>query len=337
MSRLYALAVGAVAAATACVFAPSSGVAAEKVKMSIAATTSNYATYYAALEKGYFLEEGFDVEIVKAGGGTATPAQISGEIEFNTSGATALSAILRGAPLKLVYFPWERPTYQVWSTQPDIKTLADLKGKSVGIQTRGDTFEIALRLLLMKRGIDPNSVGYTPLGFGAGRFAAITSGSLPAAMLTRLDLEQLRDMGTPMKGSLLADAYDEIKMPYTGLSVPDSSLKRDRERIKRFVRACLKGHYYAAANKNETLQILAKHNPNVPMRAMDVEYDEVVGASRSENGIVSIELQRQEAELRASMIGVAKDKVRPLGEIYDFSMAEEVNRELKAAGWKPTR
>lgn len=335
MSRLYCLAVGAVVAA-ACALAPSPGAAAEKVKMSIAATTSNYATYFAALEKGYFLEEGFEVEIVKAGGGTATPAQISGEIEFNTSGATALSAILKGAALKLVYFPWERPTYQVWSTQPDIKTLADLKGKSVGIQTRGDTFEIAMRLLLMKRGIDPNSVGYTPLGFGAGRFAVITSGSLPAAMLTRVDLEQMRDMGTPMRGSLLADTFEEIRMPYTGMSVLDSALKRDRERIKRFVRACVKGHYYAVAHKQATLEIISKHNPGVPLRAIDVEYEEVVVSSRTEYGVVSVELQRQEAELRATMIGVAKDKIRPLGEIYDFSMAEEVNRELKTAGWKPT-
>jgi NitT/TauT family transport system substrate-binding protein len=335
MSRLYALAAGAVAAVAAFVVAPSIGVAAEKVKMSIAATSSNYATYLAALEKGYFLEEGFDVEIVKAGGGTATPAQISGEIEFNTSGATALSAILRGAPLKLVYFPWERPTYQVWSTQPDIKTLADLKGKSVGIQTRGDTFEIALRLLLMKRGMDPNSVGYTPLGFGSGRLAAIGSGSLPAAILSRVDLEQMRDMGTPIKGSLLADAYNEVRMPYTGLSVLDSALKRDRERIKRIVRACVKGHHYAVAHKDATLRILSKHNPGVSLRAMDADYEEVVVASRTEYGVVSVELQRQEADLRASLIGVAKDKVRPLGEIYDFSMAEEVNRELKAAGWKP--
>ena len=77
--------------------------AADKVKMSIAATSANYAPYFVALEKGYLTEEGFDVEIVKAGGGTATPAQLSGEIEFNTSGATALSAILKGAPLKLVF------------------------------------------------------------------------------------------------------------------------------------------------------------------------------------------------------------------------------------------
>jgi NitT/TauT family transport system substrate-binding protein len=333
MSRPTNLAIGLVVALVAGAVSPA--IAAEKVKMSIAATTSNYAPYFVALEKGYLAEEGFEVEVVKAGGGTATPAQISGEVEFNTSGATALSAILKGAPLKLVYFPWERPTYQVWSTQPEIKTLADLKGKSVGIQTRGDTFEIAMRVLLMKKGIDPNAVGYTPLGFGSGRFAAISSGSLPGAMLTRADIEQMREMGTPMKGNLIADTYDEVKMPYTGLSVLDSALKRDRERIKRFVRACVKGHLYAAANKAETIAIVGRQAPGQSARALEVDYDEVVGASRTEYGVVSVDLQRQETELRAVLLGVAKDKIRPLAEIYDFSLTEEVYHELKTAGWKP--
>jgi hypothetical protein len=68
---------------------------------------------------------------------------------------------------------------------------------------------------------------------------------------------------------------------------------------------------------------------------LDVEYEEVVVASRTEYGVVSVELQRQETDLRATLIGVAKDKIRPLAEIYDFSLAEEANRALKAAGWKP--
>jgi NitT/TauT family transport system substrate-binding protein len=308
----------------------------EKVKLSIAATQANYITYFAAIEKKYLLEEGFEIEIVQAGGGVATPAQISGDIEFNTSGASAVSAILKGAPLKVLYFPWERLPYQLWSTTPEIKTLADLKGKSVGIQTRGDTFEVGLRVLLMKNGLDPNSIGYTPLGFGAGRAAAIGSGSLPAAVLTRVDIEQFRLAGTMPKGNLIYDMFETIRMPYTGLSVTDASLKKDRERLKRFVRACLKGHYYAAAFREESLAMLVKYNPKTDRQALALEYDDVI-RSRTMDGTVAEELQRNEIDIRAELINVPKDKIRPLSEIFDFSMANEVNRELKAAGWQPQR
>lgn len=40
---------------------------------------------------------------------------------------------------------------------------------AVGIQTRGDTFEIGMRLTLIKHGMSPNAVSYTPLGYGGGR------------------------------------------------------------------------------------------------------------------------------------------------------------------------
>ena len=336
MSRWKMLSLATATAMIAFAFSSEDAQALEKVKMSIAATQANYITYYAAIEKGYFKEEGFEVEIVHAGGGVATPAQISGDIEFNTSGSSALSAILKGAPLKLVYFPWERPTYQIWSTTPEIKTLADLKGKSIGIQTRGDTFEVGVRVSLMKNGLDPNSVGYTPLGFGAGRMAAISSGSLPAVVVTRVDIEQLRAMDKMPKGNLLYDMYETIRMPYTGVAVADANLKKDRERIKRFVRACIKGHYYAATHREESIEMVAKYNPKVDRKALGIEFDEVI-ASRTADGTVSEELQRLETDIRAQLINVPKDKIRPLAEIFDFSMAHEVNRELKTAGWKPAR
>ncbi|MSQ72774.1 MAG: ABC transporter substrate-binding protein [Betaproteobacteria bacterium] len=310
--------------------------AVEKVKMSFAEVQANYVTYIAAIEKGYFREEGFEIEMVLAGGGVATPALISGDLEFNTSGSSALSAILKGAPLKLLYFPWNRLPYQVWSTTPDIKTIADIKGKTIGIQTRGDTFEVGMRVALMKSGLDPNAVSFTPLGFGAGRFAAISSGSLPVVILTRVETAQLRVSGTAPKGHLLYDMFDNIQMPYTGVAIADANIKKDRERIKRFVRASIKGHYYAAAFREESISMLMKYNPKRDRRAMSTEYDEII-ASRTVDGTITDELQRLDTDVRAQLVNVAKDKIRPLTEIYDFSMAHEVNRDLKAAGWKPSR
>ena len=155
-------------------------------------------------------------------------------------------------------------------------------------------------------------------------------------MLTRVDIEQFRISGSLPKGNLIYDMFDAIRMPYTGLSITDASLKKDRERIKRFVRACLKGHYYAAAFREESLDMLVKYNPKNDRQALGLEYDDVI-RSRTEDGIVAEELQRYEIDIRAELINVPKDKIRPLAEIFDFSLATEVNRELKAAGWQPQR
>ena len=307
----------------------------EKVRVTIAASSGNYSPYFAAIEKGYFKEEGFEIEIIKAGGGTATPALMSGSVDFSTSGASALSAILRGAPLKLVFFPWDRPTYQVWSTTKTITKLSQIKGKAVGIQTRGDTFEISMRMLLQKQGINPNSVAYTPLGYGSGRTAAITSGSLPVVVLSQFDVERLRPAGGLKNGNMLFNMYNVVRMPYTGIAVSADALAKNPERVKRFVRACIKGLAYMAAHKDGTVKIVSKYNKRTPPAAIAIEYVGV-RASKTDGGVVPEELQRDEVRVRAALIGVKPDKIPALSKIFDFRLAMEINRELAASGWKPT-
>ena len=55
------------------------------------------------------------------------------------------------------------------------------------------------------------------------------------------------------------------------------------------------------------------------------------------DGTVPDKLLRREAEIWASLIGVLKNKIRPLREMFDLNIMHEINRELKAAGWKPSR
>ena len=58
--------------------------------------------------------------------------------------------------------------------------------------------------------------------------------------------------------------------------------------------------------------------------------------SKTNDGTVSVALQRQDVDLRAELIGAKKSRITSLDKIFDFSIAKEVNRELAASGWKPT-
>src|SRR6185437_7965520 len=111
--------------------------AADHIKATIPVLADTaYAMYHIAADKGYFAAEGLDVEVVVAGGGVATPALISGDAQFTGSPGAAIPAILKGAPIKLVLVTQGHPSYQLWASDPAIKTLADLKGKQVGVITR---------------------------------------------------------------------------------------------------------------------------------------------------------------------------------------------------------
>jgi NitT/TauT family transport system substrate-binding protein len=308
-------------------------VAADRIRVSFASDSAVYGPHFIAMERGYYAEEGIDMELVRAGGGVATPALISGELQYSTSAASSLSAILKGAALKVIYTNADRPGYELWSSSPDIKTLTDLKGKSIGIQTRGDTMEISVRMVLAKHGIDPNSVSYTPLGYGATRLAAIRSGAIPSAILGISDTVQLKD--SIAKGHRLANIRKEIQMLYTGVATSERELSARRNRAERFLRATIKGREYFKAFKDETLKILMKYNKD-PRDANEVDYQDVLTAM-TEDGSMPKEVQQRDAQFRAEVIRVPKDRIRPVEEMYDYSLVKEIYRALKAAGWKPQK
>ena len=69
----------------------------QKIKITVPSVEASDAAYFVAAQRGYFKDEGLDVELVFAGGGTATPALLSGTVDGSASGSAAISAILRGA------------------------------------------------------------------------------------------------------------------------------------------------------------------------------------------------------------------------------------------------
>src|SRR5581483_3310778 len=127
-------------------------------------------------------------------------------VDFSTSSGSAVSAILKGAPLKVVLtMAVALPSY-LWATGPETKSLADLAGKPVGVQTRGDLFELALRAALLKQNLAPDSIIYSPLGIGtAQRLAIMQTGSMPAVILSFLDEQVARAHGSMARAHLLFD------------------------------------------------------------------------------------------------------------------------------------
>jgi NitT/TauT family transport system substrate-binding protein len=304
----------------------------ETVKISFASDSAVYAPFFIAIEKGYLREEGLEMEMIKAGGGAATPALISGDIQYSTSAASSVSATLKGAPLRVVYTNSDRPGYELWSSADGIRTLADLVGQSIAVQSRGDTMEIAARLDLQQHGIDPDSVSYVAAGYGsAQRIATLQTGSAAAAILGIADVVQVRNAGPT--GHRLSNIRDEVQMLYTGLATSDQELQEHRDRVKRLLRATIEGREYYKAFKEETLQIMGKYNERPP-EANEADYDDVIPAMTGD-GSMPEEVQQRDTALRAAINGV--EQAPPVGQIYDYSVAKEIYAELQAAGWQPTR
>jgi len=312
------------------------GASAEPIKVTIPNYGANFAPVMIAEDKGYFKAEGLDVEVIVSGGGTATPALLSGDIHYSSSPASAMSAILKGAPLKVTLVGQVRPNYQIWSFDPAVKSVDDLKGKSLAVISRGDSQELAARLFLKSRGFANDDVGFNPMGPGAGRLASMTTGAQRYGVLLRPDIAQLKQMGTLANGVMIADLTKLVEMQMSGIVTTEKEVTVNRDRAKKFTRAIRMGQTYMRTFRDESVDIVHKRIPSVAREAIG---DDLDGSVEDQNveGSMSLAAAAKEIALRGELLGLTPDKIMPAEKVYDFSVVAEVDRELKAAGWKPVK
>jgi hypothetical protein len=99
------------------------------------------------------------------------------------------------------------------------------------------------------------------------------------------------------------------------------------------VRATRKGMIYARDNRDGAIDVFVKQM-KAPPEAAAHGYDELRKVM-AQDGTIPTEAQANELALRADMLGMSPDKAPPIAAVFDFSLIEKVNAELKASGWKP--
>jgi NitT/TauT family transport system substrate-binding protein len=305
--------------------------AADKMKITVSGFFSAFSNYFIAIDKGYFADEGIEVEAIQAGGGTATPALLSGDVSYSSSASVAITAILKGADLKIVFADNDRVPYQLWSGVPTILTLANLKGKQVGIENRGDTHELAIRQTLMLSGMDPNAVVYTPMQSRSASVASVISGALSAASVVQDEVQRLK----LVPNAHMVANMQEIVHTITGGGVfSDAFLKDHHDLARRFMRAMLKGRRRAIAAPDDIVASVTKRDPGQTRDSVLQGWNEQAPL-RTKDGTISADAQAREITIRSDLLSIPADKRRTPAEAFDFSLIREANAELDKEGWKP--
>lgn len=328
----------ACAALGALLLAPTTAVrAAEKVTATLGAVSDPvYSAYFIALAKGYYQDQGIDIEFTNASGGVGIPALISGSVQFSTSSGSAISAIVRGAPLKVVMTLSESVPWKLWATSPDIKTLADLKDKQVGVAARGDLLEVSVRAALLKNHIDPDSVAYTALGFGANlRMAMLRTGAIPAVVVDNIPGEIAVDTHQTGNSHVLYDIGKEIQTPYLGLATTDKLIAQNPDLVKRFLRGTYMGLLYMKAFPEGTVKIDEARDPSVPEDTLRRNVEEVI-PTMLDSGEASVAAQEGEIAVRRQLLSMPAQGAQPPSAVFNYTLIRQVRDELKAQGWKPT-
>lgn len=232
--------------------------AAKKVTIAVPVTPPNvvHLTPYVADSFGYFKDENLTVELIRFDGGVGSlRASASGAIDLaGTSSEPVIDAIANGADVKIVYS--YAPNVDVtFAVGPNIKTMADLKGKKMGVQEAGGFADVMTRIVLKKAGIDPKDVTFVTTTT-AGRVQALATGVTDTAVL---HIDQVR---TAAKANpqihVLANMWDVLTdYQYAVYIVPTQTLKDDPSTTECLIRALMRANraMYDPANRQKIIDL----------------------------------------------------------------------------------
>jgi NitT/TauT family transport system substrate-binding protein len=303
------------------------GTKVEELRVSFASFGVIYYPHFIAKELGFYRDEGFNVDWIAMPGGLATKALVSGDIHFSTSSGSSLNASLRDIKLKVVYVNLDRPLYRLLTWRNDIRKVTDLRGKGIGVASRGDTMEGSANLLLRKYGMDPvRDVIWVALGTN-GRVTSLVAKTVDSAVLGFADSRTLQTRGYAVHE--VANIGKEIKMLYTGLATSEELLVKRPDVVRRFIRATVKGREFLKRFKTQSLALGKKYD-RAPDDVRSADYDATLEMMTAD-GTEDVETQKSDIDIGRRVLGVQKEI--PTEQVFDFRLTREVYKELRDAGW----
>ena len=273
-----------------------------------------------AQAKGFYQKEALEVEIILIAGALGVRAVLGNSVDFSTASGSILAAAARGVPVKLVSVITSKPTFDLIS-ESKIQSFQQLKGKLVGISTRGGTFEHITRLILEKNGLHPDKdVTILALGRQDDIHLALKAGRVSAAIFS-----------PPRSLLLYRDGFYKLAVsgdylphyPIGGLGVTDELIKNNPTLIQAFVNATLSGIAYYRQNRSESIRYIAKElrlpDESIAAQMFDWHQTVLAGEGRPETAWINgvLEFTRTSLELSAPLSA---------GQTFDFSFVENARR-----------
>ena len=222
-----------------------------------------HLTPYVANEFGYFKEENLTVELVRFDGGVGSlRASASGGITLaGTSSEPVIDAIEAGADVRVLYS--YAPAVDVsFVVGPRVKTLADLKGKVMGVQEPGGFADVMTRIVLKKAGIDPKDVTFKQTTTQARVQQVIQGpdqGGTDTAVL-HIDQTKVAQKQNPQL-QVLTNMWEVLSdYQYAVYVAPTQMLKDDPATLECTIRALMRANraMYDPANRDKIVAIAVK-------------------------------------------------------------------------------
>lgn len=318
--------------AAALVAAPSLANAQGKLIVAMPTTPPNvvHMPIHIAADLGLFKKYGVTVETVALEGGVKTyRAMVADNADVaSASGPFSIVGLARGAKTRVILA--NAPKLEASMVVRDnIKTMADLKGKRIGIQQPGGFADVLSRGVLRAAKIDPKEV----------HFVSIASEDVPALVANQVDtailhVEQELIAKAKVPGLHAVARLWEVqpKNLYNVMAVSEKTVAEKRAALKAFVKGHIEATRAIYTDKDRVLPIIMKYT-QLPKDVASQTYDFMVkNCIWDANDGLGPDRINFTAELMTKVGNIPAGKTPKYEEIVDLSFAREAIKELGA--WK---
>jgi len=286
---------------------------------------------WATKDLGLFEKYGLKAELVLVPGGSrGMQALVSGSTHFAQGSATSpISLRLQGGDVVIVAAALNKFPFSLVA-QKQIRRPEDLIGKKIGIVNFGGSNELAVVLALKEWRIPRQAVTLVPAGEAAYRLVAMTAGNLDATVLSPPYTGEAARLGM----NILAHMSEmDLPFPQTVITVRRSFLEKNRETVKRFVRAYSDAIYQFTTQKQQALAIYAKRLKQQNPKVVEETYLYYAGK-------FSLPPRISRAGMQSALILMGDKAVEAKTDFVDESVIDELEREgffSKLSGRSPAK
>ena len=243
---------------------------------------AEFSPFYLGKEKGFFTEQGIDVEIFPGEGSTVSAKLIGNRsAEFGESAAdVVVMANSQGLPITSIgILLQEVPGGIIFPTNSGIKKLTDLYGKKLGIQLKSST-EKQWRAVAKLNNIDESKIKEVPADRAIAQLIANKTIDAGVAFYFNDGLKLVAE-GIPM--SFISFSDSGLKFYADAIITSPELIKENPDLVRRFTKAVVKSWTYAIANQKETLDIFLKLNPNIDAKYSSLKLPVVLKMAQSDD------------------------------------------------------
>lgn len=292
---------------------------ADRVRFALPGNSMGYLPLIVAIHRGFFKEEGIDLELIRIVPTLAHNALLLNEIQYHGLADSGLRLAARGAPLKAIFYGADRPMYYLVGKK-DIRTVAELKGKKIGVSTFGGTSDLSARLLLQQHGIDEKNAVLLQFGSESTRVGALKAGAADAIIVPVPAVAILKQEGYRE----IAFVGDAVEFASNGYTTTDKRIKENSQEVKKVVRSIYRGLRFAKENPEETIKIIEKEW-KIKADVARGSYDAIIKALNDDGIIGEKQLSIHFDLIRRTEKGIGEI---PVDKVVDFRLLREVRREL---------